>query len=795
MTALQHKLLRTIRTTLGQFLALVMIVVGGVAVYYGMNTAVNRLVEAQQSYYDEARFADYYFNVVRAPAGIVNQVQDVPGVIAATGRIQKDIKVVRDDGTYDTGRLTSYGPHTEINRLKLTEGRLFDANNASGDAEVLIDSQYALVWGYKNGSALDAIVSGRRLSFKVIGTAGSPEFMFKIKNPLEFPDFDTMVVIMMSQQQAEKVLGMPGEVNQVLVKIAPGASQSEIKESVEAILAPYGVTSSYPRHDQASHKYIQSQVDSLILAAKLMPPGFFAVAMMVQFVLLRRLIKSQRLQIGVLKALGYENHAIMIMFTGYSLAITTSGILLGLPAGTALAGSVSDLLGQMLELTVASSGINWPILLNVMVITTAVGLASGILASWEVMRINPVEAFHNEVPSANSRTLFEQWSYLWENTNSSWKMSLRSISRNRGRFGSTIMGIAVTASLILVAIYFIDSRDFLLTSYFTRQNNYDYIARFDKPVKSGSIFSWTGWTDIKAIEPALELPVIMKRPDAEGLYGEQMDELLVGINSSGKLRKVFDENEQQLGIPEQGILLSSRVAKSLGLKVGDQVLVETKPGLGPVHSINLLVRGIDFENIGSTSFASLEQANQIIGEEGLINAAMIVSSNPNWDQLEKRLMEIPGVDSIMRQDKQKANAMRLMSAMNYFTSCMIIFAIFIGAAIVYNNSIMVFYERRRELASLKVIGWSNKNISSMLFNEIILATILGLIIGLPLGKYLGGKYLQAISTETFTWPVVLYLSSYAISVLVTAVFALAGHLLAVRRVKELDMVEVFKDRD
>lgn len=795
MTALQHKLLRTIKTTRGQFLALVMIVVGGVAAYYGMNTAVNRLVEAQQSYYNEARFADYYFNVVRAPAGIVNQIQNIPGVIAATGRIQKDIKVLREDGTFDTGRLTSYGPQTEINRLKLTEGRLFNAFNTSGDAEVLIDSQYALVWGHKVGSSLDVIVSGRRLSLKIIGTASSPEFMYKIKNPLEFPDLDSMVVIMASQQQAEKILGMSAEINQVLVKIAPAASQSEIKESVEAILAPYGATSSYPRHDQASHKYIQSQIDGLILAARLMPPGFFIVAMMVQFVLLRRLIKSQRVQIGVMKALGYENSAIIIMFTGYSLAITTSGILLGFLAGTALAGSVSELLGQMLELTVSSSGINWPVLLNVVFITTAVGLASGVLASWEVMKINPAEAFHAEVPSVSNRALFEKWSYLWENTNSSWKMSLRSISRNRARFGATIMGITVTSGLILVAVYFTDSRDFLLERYFARENPYDYVVRFDKPLKKSSIFSWAGWSEIKTIEPALELPVIMKRPDTQGLYGKQKDELLVGINQSGKLRKVFDENEQQLFIPPEGILLSSQIAEALGLGVGEQVLVETKPGLGPVNSMNLLIRGIDFENTGSTSFVSLEQANQILGAEGLINAAMIVSSNSDLNQLEKRLIEVPGVDSVMRQDKQRINAVRLMSGMTYFTACMIVFSIIIGAAIVYNNSIMVFYERRRELASLKVIGWSNKNISSMLFNEIILAILLGLITGLPLGKYLGGRYLQAISTETFTWPVVLYLSSYVIAVLVTTGFALGGHLLAVRRVKELDMVEVFKDRD
>ncbi len=795
MTALQHKLLRTIRTTLGQFLALVLIVVGGVSAYYGMNTAVTKLVEAQQSYYRETRFADYYFYVERAPAGIVTQIQDIPDVLVASGRIQKDIKVVRAEGVYDTGRLTSYDPQSEINRLFLTSGRYFDANSSAANIEVLVDNQYAQAWHLNCGDSLDVIIDGRKLSLKIVGMAGNPEFMLKIKNPLEFPDLNSMVIILMPEQQIRQIMGMPGEINQVLVKMSPSANETEIKASITKLLQPYGLTASYPRRDQASYKYVQSQVDTLVLAAKLMPPGFFVVAMMMQFVLLRRLIKSQRLQIGVMKALGYENYAIRIMFTEYSLAITTVGIVLGYLAGSTLAGTIAGLFGQLLGLPISYGGTNWPVLLNVIFITTAVGLASGILASWEIIRINPAEAFHAEIPAANKKAIIEQWSYLWENTNSSWKMSLRSMSRNRARFVATIMGIAVTAGLIVVSISFTDSRDYLLTRYFSQENTYDCIARFEQPVKNSSLYSWAGWNEIKAIEPALELAVVIKRPDNQGLSGKQKDETLVGMNSNQDLRAVFDEEGQRFHIPPEGILISSQVAKSLGLKVGDQVIVETKPGLGPIRSVSLLVRGINLQNIGATSLVSLEQANRILGAEGLINAAMIISSNPDLKKLEKRLIEVPGVDSVMRGDKQKINAIRLMNGMNYFTVSMIIFSIFMGAAIVYNNSIMAFNERRRELASLKVIGWSNQDIASLLFNEILLATLLGVIIGLPTGKYIGGLYLQAISSETFNWPVVVYPSTYIISLLVTAGFALAGHMLALRRVKELDVVEVLKDRD
>jgi putative ABC transport system permease protein len=372
MPALQHKLLRTIRTTLGQFLALVLIVLAGVCAYYGMNTAVIRLVAAQEQYYRETAFADYYFDVVRAPAGIVNQIQQLPGVVAVSGRIQKDVKVVRTEGVFDTGRLTSYAPQTAINRLQLTGGRFFDFNPSGGEAEIMIDPQYARAWKLKTGDPLKVIIEGRQLTFRITGTARSAEFMFKTKNPLEFPDFDNMAIIMIPQQQARQVLGMPGQINQILITASPGAEQSGLKEAVNKILQPYGVTGSYPRADQSGHKYVQSQVDTLVLAARLMPPGFFLVAMVMQFVLLRRLIKSQRLQIGVMKALGYKNSAIMAMYTEYSLAVTTAGILSGCLAGSGLARMVAGLFGQLLELPVTTGGINWPVFFYVVMVTTGV---------------------------------------------------------------------------------------------------------------------------------------------------------------------------------------------------------------------------------------------------------------------------------------------------------------------------------------------------------------------------------------------------------------------------------------
>lgn len=796
MSALQHKLLRTIKTTLGQFIALTVIALGGVAAYYGINTALAQLINSQEAFYQQTRFASYYFDFVQAPASITKKIERVPGVLNATGRIQKDVKTIRDQKIEDTARLTSYGKNTGqmVNQLYLTGGRMFNPNN-SGVPEVLIDRQYAAAKNIKFGDQLTILVEGRRIALRVIGTANNPEFMYKLKNALEFPDSEGMVMIMLSERQARQIFKMPAEINQVVVQISPGADEVLVSQKIKDLLKPYGLVSSYPRRDQFSHKYVQSQINGLQMAANITPPGFFLVTIMVQFVLLRRLIKSQHLQIGIMKALGYENHSIITLYTAYSMAVTTAGLILGLVIGAQLAGTIGGLLARILELPFQGGGINWPALINSAIISTLTGLTSGLLASWEITRINPVDAFRTEPPVAQNRSLFEKWQGFWESTSSDWKMSLRSISRNKGRFGATTMGITVAVALMVLAIYFTDSRDFLVKQYFNVENNYDYTIRFSEPVPLASVSSWNSWPEIKVMEPALEVPITLYKPGAEGVYRTSKDDILIGLPMVSGLRKFFDADRMPLSIPESGIVLGHAAAKKLALTVGDTVIAESKPGMGRVSKTMLVVRSVNKQNIGGNSFVSLAQGSAMIGEGRVINAVLIESAPSQFKSLEERLANIPEITSILSQEKQKKNALALMAAMTYFTVILIAFALIIGCAIVYNNSIMSFSERQRELASLKIIGWSNEDVARLLFYEILLAMILGIALGLPMGKVVGGMYLNAISTETFIWPIVLYPSTYVISALATVGFALIGHFLGIRRVKNLDLIEVLKDRE
>jgi putative ABC transport system permease protein len=200
-------------------------------------------------------------------------------------------------------------------------------------------------------------------------------------------------------------------------------------------------------------------------------------------------------------------------------------------------------------------------------------------------------------------------------------------------------------------------------------------------------------------------------------------------------------------------------------------------------------------NIGGHSSISIAQASDLLGARNLVNALMLRGRESGFRSLEERLVRIPKVSAILSQREQHQNAARLTEAITWFSAVMTIFSLIVGGAIVYKNSLMAYIERRREIATLRVLGWTSRDIAAMLLNDVTLAFAAGLAIGLPVSLKIGSFYLRAMSTDTFLWPTVLHPGASMISVAATGLFALTGHLLAVRRVRNLDLLDAIKSQE
>jgi putative ABC transport system permease protein len=767
----------------------------GVAIYITMTTAFYNLSRSQETFYQEYDFADYYFHIIKAPEGILNQVKDVPGVLKATGRIEKDVPIVKENDERATARLISYPlpMDREINRLHLLSGRLFDSDQGTG-IPVLADPQYKEANNLKNGQKIEIIAEGKKVPLTMVGTAISPEYIYPMKDAnTMFPNPKEFGIIMMEHEQAQQILNMQGQINQVVVKLAPGTDEEIIKKHIEKIIEPYGNLASYPRKDQLSNAAMQAEIDGIGTASVYLPLIFFIIAIAIQFVLLNRLIKSQRLQIGVMKALGYDNLAIIMHFTGYALSVTAVGFLLGTVFGILMASGVSEVYALFFNLPQTIGGINTKAVVYSLLISTAVGITAGITASWRITSINPAEVMRPEPPVSGGAIIIERWKWLWKKLNTPWKMSLRSIFRNRIRFAITTLGITSAVALLVLAQFSNDSVDYMLDRYYSHENRYDLMIHFATPIKEDEILNWRYWDGVLRVEPLLELPVEMK---AKGLAGNSETNVLMGLNRDSELKTVFSDKGEIIQVPEEGLVINERTAKKLNLKVGDKVELETKLGLGPSQEARAKVVGINEQLfMAGGAFSSLEAANRILKEQNVITGAML-KVNPELEPtIEKRLNNMTGVASVMSKQNEQDNLMQLMDSMIYFIGVMFFFAIVLGLAIVYNSSMMAFNERTKELTSLRVIGLTHNDVSGLLFKETFLQSLAGVAVGLPAGRIMGEAYVKAVSTDLYSMPVIVYPESYIQSVLIALVFIFIGHLLAVRRLKNIDLVEVLKNRD
>jgi len=795
MPVLNRRLWRMIKSGRGQFIALVSVVMIGVLTYIAMTTVYFNLSRTQDSFYQHYHFADYFFNVVKAPQGAAAQIESIPGVAKATGRIQKDITFLRPDGGRGTIRLTSYQVPMgqDLNQLQLLSGSMFHTESA-GLPEVLVDSQFARGLDLKPGAIINAVAGGKVVHLQVVGTAASPEFVYPMKDAASIiPQPGEFGVVMLPYIEAEQLLNLQGQINQVSLQLAPGASEEAVKKRVEDILAPYGNLNAYPQDQQLSYVVVNAKLQGIKVMSRFLPFLFFLIAAGMQFLLLSRMIRSQRSSIGIMKALGFENQQIMTHYIGYALCVSLTGTIMGNILGIALAVVLSDVFAQYFLFPSTIGGINYLAIGYSFIITLAVGTAAGMLACRSVVKIQPAESMRQEAPIRGSHVLLESLPWFWNRLNSTWKMSLRSIARNKTRFGVMSTGVACTVMLLLLGLFMQDAIDYMMVQHFEKEGLYDYLIHFSSPLKESEIQYWQQWGEVSSLEPSLEIPVQVSKPDPAGLKSE--DDVLQGMDPREKMLGVFSPAGQRLNIPDQGVLLSARTARKLDVKVGDYISVQSKMDLGPGHNLDLKVVGLTQQLMGGGSFVSLTTANRILGESRLLTAVMVKTTPGHAADFEARLRELNNISSILSRGKEEANYREILQSAVFSIGAMIFFAAILAMAIAYNSSLMNFNERKKELGLLRVLGYTTGEIRGVLLKETGLQALVGIAAGVPLGRWLASAYITSASTDMYTLPAVIYPRTYLLVVIAAVVFLMGGLGLVAPRLTKLDLVETLKNWD
>ncbi len=785
--ALNIKLRRELWQLRGQVVAIALVIAGGVAVCVMSVLNYSSLMETRAQYYGQHRFAEVFAAVKRAPRHVLQEISKIPGVARAEGRVEGIAKLEMPGYTDPvSARLVSLPPNTQpdINRLFIREGRL---PMAGRNQEVVAIGSFAEAHDLSPGDRFTGIINGRRQSLVLTGIVESPEFIYVIPPGGMLPDYERYGVLWMNREALAAGFDMVGAFNSLVVTLRSNISDATVIDHLDRSLARYGATGAYGREHQFSHRFLSDELDQLKTMATVFPLIFMSVAMFLLHVVISRLISTQRDIIAVLKAFGYGNRQIAWHYSKLVILIAVIGLAVGLALGFWLGRGLAELYMDYYRFPGLLFRIHpgWLVLLGLL--TILVAWAGAWRAIRQAAALPPAEAMRPEGPAryriAGAEKLLSGIRFSQPS-----RMIVRQLDRRPGRTLLSISGIAMATAIVMVGNFQFDSVSLMVHTQFARVQQQDLAAAFIDPVNSSAIYTLQRQPGILYVEGKRLVP-------ARLTFGHrQWRSAVTGIPSDARLQFVVDSNLARVQLPKEGLLLTDFLAQELGVTPGDIVQLEVLEG--DRRRIQVPVAGITSEFLGVGAYMNLDALNRALGDGPLINQAMINLDPERAGEIYDSLRETPGVLGLsIRQAMLDSFYDTLAKTFLTFTFFNSLMGGIIAFGVVYNTIRISLAEKGRELASLRVLGYTHNEVAHILLGEVALLIMLGVPLGWLIGQALALAIVTAMQTELYRVPLTITSQTLAISALVVVVSAMASGVIAWWRLKALDLVAVLKTRE
>lgn len=787
MRALHRKLLRDLAQTWGQALSIALVVASGVAVLLASLSTQDALRRAQDDFYQEARFAQVFAELKQAPQALRAQLEAVPGAAQVETRLSA--RILLDLPGFPepiAGQLLSLGPagQPRLNRLHLVAGRFPEPGRAG---EVVVNEAFAEAQGLKPGDGLAALINGRRETLRIAGTALSPEFIYAIRPQDPIPDNRRFGVVWMSAPAAAAALDLAGSFNSVAMTLAPGAPERPAIEALDRILAPYGGLGAYGRDQQRSHRFVSDELTQQRVMALSIPTIFLAVAAFLLHMVVARMVASQREIIATLKALGYADGPVARHYLAYVSLVVLAGVGLGALFGHWLGLRMSLLYLRYFRFP----SLDYHLDPGLVALAALLYLGSAALAVSGRLRavaaLEPAEAMRPPAPARQGPGRFDRgpWMRLLSPAG---RLALRGLLRRPWQAALTTLGIGFAMAVVVLGLFWWDGVDWLLRSQFHLAERGDALVTLDRPVAAGDLPEFARMPGVLAAEGQRLAAVRLSSGSRERLVP------LIGLPRAGRLRRLLDADGAPVRLPATGLVLSQAVAERLAVRPGDAVWVEPLEQARPPRLAR--VGAVVADWVGGGAYGDLREVNRLLGEGPVLNAAALQLETPEPRALQDALRRLPRVAGITFRAAVVRGFRRTTAEHIWvFVSFLVGFASVIAVGVVYNSVRIAFAERAWELASLRVLGFTRREVGTLLFGELAAEVLLALPAGLVLGYGLGALAMRVIRTEAFVIPFIIAPATAATAALVVIASALASALLIQRRIRRLDLVAVLKTRE
>jgi putative ABC transport system permease protein len=787
MRPLDRKLLRDLRHIWMQAIAIALVIGSGVAMYVMSLGTLQSLDETRATYYERYRFADVFASVKRAPIQLAKRIAEIPGVAQVQTRIVANVTLDVPDMTEPaTGLLISI-PERHPPILNLLHIRIGRSVHPGDVDEVVLSDAFAEAHRLQPGDHISAVINGRKRRLVVVGVALSPEYIYSLGPGTIMPDNRHFGVMWVGRDMLAAAYDLKDSFNSVTLTMMHGASEPAILDALDRILAPYGGVGAYGRKDQVSNWYISNELAGLDRMGRVAPAIFFGVAAFLLNIVVSRLVATEREQIGLLKAFGYSGLAVGWHYAKFVLAITAIGTLAGVAGGAWLGRGLTRLYTDFFQFPFLYYRLDLGTFVTAALISVAVGLFGAINAVRGAAYLPPAVAMRPAPPPVYRRTLLERMG-LTLRLGQATRMIIRSLMRRPARSGLTVLGIAMSAAILISSMFMLDSIELIIDVQFNRMNRQDLTVSLNEAKPESILWELERMPGVLRVEAARSVSVRIRNRNISRRTA------IIGRAPHGDLSRLLDVHMKPVSMPPQGIVLSSKLAEVLGVGRGDRVIVEAMEGRRPVASIPVTAVVEDF--IGTSAYMDISALNRFMDDPPMISMAYLQTDSLYQEVLYRKLKNAPAVAGVTIE-KAAVQSFRdtLAESMLMMTTFNIMFAGIIAFGVVYNSARISLSERGRELASLRVLGFTRAEVSGILLGEFVLLTVVALAPGFLIGYGLSWWMAKTFSTELFTIPLAVTRSTYGFSAIIVLTAAALTGLAVRRRIDSLDLVAVLKTRE
>ncbi|TWH56876.1 putative ABC transport system permease protein [Desulfitobacterium sp. LBE] len=768
VSMLQKKVLRDTKENRWSFLAIVCICSLGIALFSGINMYVTTVETAVSDAYKQANLADYWIYKGEISPSHLADLRSLGEVQEVQRRKVTDITLPGTSGA--VLHLHALDETATINVPELLEGSGLDGSEAN---VLLLDSRFAEAHGLSVGDRITAGEGEKQTEWLIQGIVRAGEYIYYAPEGLTVPDYQKYGFAYTNASSLPEV-----PFNEIILTVAEGSTlaQAEVSAQIRERLAGANILS---RHHQTSYRKVADAMTGIKQIGLLFSLAFFLTGALVTWITVSRMLENQRQHLGTLRSLGYSKKEITGRYALFGVLITLPSMILGWMMARYLIAEFLYRIG-MTYYTIEATGVIpfTPHFFLSALCVAAVTCGGALLSCRRSLKLTPAALMRPKPPAQGHRIFLERITPYWRRLSFSGKIVTRNLFRNKGRMLMGLVGIIGSTSLILCGFGLMNSINGMLDKAFKETVHYDVEIKLRTPSTVEELADMYNTLSGQHVDATMALSVYLYgKGDVQSPYLVVMDEGQKSLNFK-------DTKGKEIPLPEEGALITPRMAKALAVDAGDILRAESLDGTVMALKVADIV---DFP-VGNEIYLSKTAFAKVSALPFLVRTLLMQGQDLDLSKLNGD----PRISLVETKEEMRNNMLIVLESLQSFQMILILFAGLLAFAVMMVLGRMNYYERIRELATLKVLGFYENEMKRLVLRETIWITVFGLPFGYILGSLLLGVIVDQATTPDLEILPMIDLSSIAVGFAFMLGFTMLVNFMMGRKFKNVDMVASLK---